>query len=146
MDAFDDIRTSRELNGYGSLSGDGIDSHEQVSSSLAKDGNGIDYIVECGECGSPNQVNVSWKEFLLGANNRVPFDERTGIQWRYEQQYGGFQPNVGCARCRMAIMLILTPEECRRMILQAEQMNALPRGWLQQGSQALQSQLTGYTR
>ena len=68
----------------------------------------------------------------------------TGNQWRYEGQHSGFHPNVGCGGCQMALLLILTPDECKTRLVEAEHAGALPRGWMASNAQALLQQLQGY--
>jgi hypothetical protein len=146
-DHFEDMRGSGDLAGFGVLGGDAIASHHKATAKMSPDGQGIDYKLDCGHCGVPNRLTVSWGEFLYAANSQIPFDQARRAPWKYEQQFGGFHPNVGCAQCQMVLLLLITPDEAKRHLHGAEQAGKLPRGWTQAQSQALvQRAGSGYQR
>ncbi len=145
-DHFEDVRGSGDLAGFGVLGGDAISSHQKATAKLSPDGLGIDYLVNCDHCGIPNRLTVSWPEFLYAANGRIPFDQSRRTAWKYEQQHGGFHPNVGCAQCQMVLLLLITPDEAKRHLHAAEQAGKLTRGWTQAQSGLLAQQAGGYQR
>lgn len=146
-DHFEDVRGSGELSGAGILAGDAVEERKKAIARMSPDGKGIDYQIYCGECNIPNKVTVSWEEFLYAACRHVPFDRARQAAWKYEGQFGGFHPNVGCGSCQMALMLIITPDEAKRQLKAAEQGNKLPLGWSEQQAQVLRQRVaTGYQR
>jgi hypothetical protein len=146
-DHFEDVRGSGELAAFGVLGGDAIASHHKATAKMSPDGKGIDYFVNCDHCGQPNRLTVSWAEFVYAANSQIPFDQARQAPWKYEGQWGGFHPNVGCGQCSMVLLLLVTPDEAKRHLHAAEQGGKLPRGWVQAQSQALLQRVQqGYQR
>jgi hypothetical protein len=134
-DHFEDVRGTGELGGYGVLGGEAIQTHTKSTAKMTKEG--VDYSLFCDQCGTKNRLSVSWAEFLYARNRHVPYDSSRGKPWQYDGQHGGFHPNVGCGRCRMVLLLILTPAESQKWLAKAEEANYLPRGWTQAQSQTL---------
>ncbi len=100
-------------HGYGSLGGVGAEGFEEIKTSVAKDGSGVEFIVPCNGCARETAVTVEWGELILMAHKRQP------PQWTVEAAVGAFMPLVAC-RCGARVPLGITPDECVRHVKAGE--------------------------
>ena len=105
-DDMNDIRSV--INGFGVLSGLGVDNHYSSPAKITAEG--IVYTLNCDKGTHTNELTVLWPEFVYAANNRLP------PGWKMDRRSGGMIPNVGCAQCGEALMIRITPDEAGRQL------------------------------
>lgn len=143
---FADVRSASEITGYGSLGGEAVAAHHRVVAKMAPDGSGMTFQCFCQDCGLPIQLTVSWDELIYGAVNQVPVDPHTKRPWVYQPQHGGFTPDIGCRRCKRALMVLLYPDECVRHIRSGQAAGKIQPGYAERMMQMLRSRGGGYQR
>ncbi len=94
-------------NGYGSLSGDGIDVHNSVKTAVKREG--TEFKLRCDKCNKMLVVTVPYDELTVLGQGMLPPNR----SWRHDAFHGCFMPNAACS-CYEDIRLGVTPDECNR--------------------------------
>lgn len=137
-DYFADMRGQLN-NSYGSLGGEGADEMDQV---VVKplDRAGVHYAARCHFCGQKNQIDLTWPEIAYVAQGQQP------EQWVYDAARGAMRPNIGCCKCHVVMMFLVTPDECMRHLHAGEAAGYLQPGYVNALRQRLQQASAGYRR
>ncbi len=94
-------------SGYGSLSGDGIEVHNSVKTSVKREG--AEFKLRCDKCNKMLVVTVPYDELTVLGQSMLPPNR----SWRHDAYNGCFMPNAACS-CHEDIRLGVTPDECNR--------------------------------
>lgn len=95
-------------NGYGSLGGAGVESHNSTHSKIVTEG--VSYLIPCDSCSRELTILVPWDELIFMSAGVLP----TNNTWIHNAQAGCFMPNALCACQRSRIRLGVTPDECTK--------------------------------
>lgn len=106
-DDFADIRGEVERMGFGSLAGDGVDSHNSVKTTIGAEG--AENRLRCDRCGKGLQVVIPWTELVYMSQGVLP----PNGSWRHDGYNGCFLPNLKCV-CHEDVRLGVTPDECAK--------------------------------
>jgi len=140
-DEFADVRNSRDVRSFGLLEGEAVGDLERITEKPTPQG--IIFRLRCQQCGTPNDVAVSWQEFIMGAAEQVPFSRALGRQWTHGM--GMFLAPQGCTSCKRVLMGV-TPDECRRHLGMAERKGFLQAGYSQAAIAQLRQRTGQYQR
>jgi len=102
---FEDV--TGELNGFGSLGGTGIESHNKVSSKTKREG--VEMPANCDNCGAPNVILADWQEVVYISVGSLPPNG-----WKYDS--GHIRTDVPCRQCRRLLPVGVTPMEAKRWV------------------------------
>lgn len=133
VDPFDDVQA--ELEGFGALAGEGIESH--YASRDRADDRGFTRSVKCDNCGTPTNVTMEWTELVVLANGQAP----TG--WQYSKKHGGFiYPAEGCRQCTFLLPIVMLPDTAQRILGNSIKSGVVKADVIQGIDQRVKQQLT----
>lgn len=130
-DPFSDMKNTNE--GYGSLGGAGVEHQTSVKVERDPDKQGLCFVAPCGECGTEHKVTIPWDEFIFGLVGATP------PGWSYDRRHGGFYPGIKCVGCARPIVLVFTPDECKRHLNAGVASKQVSPQYIQAGSQRVQA-------
>ena len=134
-DPFSDMR--QNLGGFGALGGEGAEAHYTCKVTNDPGKKGRVFQVDCDNCGQPNQVMLNWDEFIFAMSGAVP------PGWLYSRAHRALHPNVGCASCNGLMMIVFTPDECKRHLDAGVAQKAVSPQYIQQGVQRVKQAQQG---
>lgn len=135
--------------GLGALAGGGGEDHYASRNGPAKDGSGVDYILNCDPCGMRQAITVSWDELIFVSEGVAPpGNPATGARpWQYSARHGALHPDEPCCGCgRRETLLLLTPDEAERQLRAGAQAQRVPPDYIARAKGTIRQQRGHYTR